>query len=216
MSQPPRLWHFRWSGLSDRNIPGAATPGDLTPTGPGTTSRKPHLRETPGSSPCPLPTSGVPLPAGAFPNRSAEPQGEGAGGRGAEDASDHGMWSRHLPGSPIAPPGNRDAFPRDGLHIREWEGPWRSMNSEVDSLGVGRISGCLWYGRPRGGRVPGLAPLNPALYPAADCPLRLSKALSFGGSQALICNMGTMVPTEGFSLPMCSRACSEQLLCTKP
>lgn len=84
-----------------------------------------------------------------------------------------------------------------------------SYKREQGSRALPKVSPWPWPGTPsqgafgtasHGGRGPGLASLNPASYPAADCPRDPGNALSSRGSQALICNVA-MMTRQGFSLP---------------
>lgn len=76
-----------------------------------------------------------------------------------------------------------------------------SYKREQGSQALLKVSPWPWPGAPsqgargaafHGGRGPGLASLNPASYPAADCPRDPGNALGSPESQALICDVAVM------------------------
>lgn len=112
-----------------------------------------------------------------------------AAGRGGEElraATDHGPWGAHFPCSCILQEGAGLGASAQGLPAA------LARHTPPPSQGsCGKAS--------HEGRGLGLAPLNPASYPAADSPCNRGDALSSRGSQALVCNMATM-KQQGFSL----------------
>ena len=112
-----------------------------------------------------------------------------AAGRGGEElraATDHGLWGAHFPCSCVLQEGAGLGASAQGLPAA------LARRTPPPSQGsCGKAS--------HGGRGLGLAPLNPAPYPAAESPRNPGDALSSRGSQALVCNVATMTQ-QGFSL----------------